>query len=79
MKQKYLESVLKDALLNGTHDVTCALRVSSQGYLPSRHPGKLNALKNIADCNCWKKRALRIVRAISCAPSVADFASGLEE
>jgi hypothetical protein len=65
MNPLHLENILKDALLFGSHSDTCSFGVAEKAnrFLPSRHPKKVPAA--VVKCDCWKAKALRMVRALS--------------
>lgn len=66
MKPSVLENILNEALSNGNHHPGCAFEVARRSgqHLPANHPGKPKTLPDINSCNCWRKKATRMLRAL---------------
>jgi hypothetical protein len=62
MNAENLKNILKDALANGNHGPDCVFR-KSLSCLPSRHPKHTEPL-SLSACDCWKKKATRLLRAL---------------
>jgi hypothetical protein len=65
MRPSALTEILRDALAYGNHSPDCLFEKSRKSAcLPPRHPRHKPVL-NIDKCDCWKKRAGRMLRAMN--------------
>ena len=62
MNPSKLKNILDDALAHGNHAPGCAYRKSLSCF-PNRHPAHTAPL-SISACDCWKKKATRLLRAL---------------
>jgi hypothetical protein len=75
MKPSTLQNILDEALTHGKHHPGCAFASALRAgqHLPDNHPRKPKQLPNISICNCWRKKAIRMLKAIRVSnPSVLE-------
>lgn len=66
MRPSLLQSVLSEALTHGKHSPECAFEISKRKgqFLPDRHPAKVVNVPDLNLCNCWRKKASRLLKAV---------------
>lgn len=67
MRPALLTEVLEGALLHGNHSPDCAFEKARRAgrFLPSRHPAKPTEAPDIGLCDCWVKKARRLLRDVA--------------